>query len=328
MIQRLQSPSPALRFLVAAVTLAVSSIALAQVAAGDVLVENKWTKVTRGDYEIELQRLPPDMQGGFGTNPKRIQDLIARILLSKSLAAQARQAGLDKDPLTQQRLALEIDKLVAGIMVAKVEEDAGKAFDAKRAQFEAKARELYLVDRQKYQVPEQISAAHILFDLKKHSKEEALELARQAKAKIAAGGDFGQLAKELSDDPSAAKNAGSIGYFGKTEMDPAFSSAAFALTKPGDVSDPVLSSFGWHLIKLEGRKPASVRSFDEVKELILADLRKKYVDDQRDAALRATRDDTSTKTNQSAIDGLVVRIDPELMKHAIPPAPTGGAASK
>ena len=311
-------------------TLTLSSAALPQSADGPdaVLAENKWAQVTRADYEIEMQRLPPDVRGGFGTNARRVHDLVARILLSKSLAAQARAAGLDKDPLTQQRLALEQDKLVAGLMVEKIEEDASKAFDAKLPQFEARARETYLVDRQRFVTPAQVSAAHILFDLKKHSKDEALELARQTKAKIAAGADFGQLAKEISDDPTAAKNAGSIGFFEKSEMDPAFSSAAFALTKIGDVSDPVLSSFGWHLIKLDGRRAAAPKSFDEVKKSIMNELRAKYIDEQREAAVRATRADASAKSNQSAIDALVVRIDPELMKRAIPTPPAGSAATK
>jgi peptidyl-prolyl cis-trans isomerase C len=312
------------RSLLSAMLIAACTHAVAQAPASpnDVLAENKWAKVTRGDYEIELQRLPPDVRGGFGTNPKRVTDLIARLLLSKSLAAQARAEGLDKDALAQQRLALEMDKLVAGLYIAKVEEDAGKTFDAKLPQFEAKAKELYLVDRQKYATPEQVSAAHILFDFKKHSKEEGLELARKTKAKIAAGADFGALAKEVSDDPTAAKNAGSIGYFAKSQMDPAFSNAAFALKNVGDVSEPVLSSFGWHIIKLEGRRPAAQQSFDEVKQSIVAEQRKKYIDEQRDAAVRATSSDPSTKSNQAAIDSLVVRIDPELARRlTIPSAP-------
>jgi len=312
-------------WLLVLVTLALASSALAQpTAAPDaVLAENKWAKVTRADYDSELQRLPPEVRGGFGINARRVSDLIARILLSKSLAARAREAGLDRDPAIQPRLALEMDKLVAGLLIARIEEDAGKAFDARREQFEGRAREIYLVDREKFQTAEQVSAAHILFDLKKHSREEGLGLAQQTRAKIAAGADFGQLAIEISDDPTAAKNAGSIGFFARTEMDPAFSEAAFALVKPGDVSDPVLSAFGWHLIKLEGRRAAERKSFDEVKALIMIDLRKKYIDEQRDLAVGAIRTDASNKSNEAAIDALVVRIAPELLKGAVPaPAAT------
>jgi len=91
-------------------------------------------------------------------------------------------------------------------------------------------------------------------------------------------------------------------------MDPAFADAAFALAKPGDVSEPVLSSFGWHVIKLEERKPAVQRSFDEVRELVFAEMRKRYVDEQREAAILALRDDPHVKVNREAVDALYVPV--------------------
>jgi hypothetical protein len=71
-------------------------------------------------------------------------------------------------------------------------------------------RELYLINPAKYSVPEQIDVVHILFDTTKRSSEAALAAAKEARAKIVAGADMGALAKELSDDASAAKNAGKI----------------------------------------------------------------------------------------------------------------------
>src|SRR6266702_8829 len=90
-------------------SLALSVLASAPVlhaqSSGDldqVLVENRWAKVTLGDYEAELTRLPPDIRGGFAVNGKRVYELLTRLLVTKSLAAQARMAGLEKDPLLQR----------------------------------------------------------------------------------------------------------------------------------------------------------------------------------------------------------------------------------
>ncbi len=279
--------------------------------ADQVLVENRWAKVTRGDYETELLRLPPDIRGGFAVNGKRVYDLLSRLLLTKSLAAQARTAGLDKDPEVQQRLALEVDRLHAGLQVARIEEEAGRVFDSRRPQLEARARELYLANRDKYRVPEQVAASHILFDTKKHTAEEALKLAQETRTKILAGADFNALAKQVSDDPSAQRNGGHIDYFDKTQMDPAFADAAFALKNVDDVSEPVRSSFGYHLIRLEGRHPATARTFDQVKESILAGERARFIDEQRDAALAPVKNDPATKVNQAAVDALIITIDPE-----------------
>ena len=284
--------------------------------ANQVLVENQLARVTRGDYEAELLRLSPDIRGGFANSGKRVYDLVTRLLVTKSLAAQARAAGLDKDPQVQARLALEIDRLHAGLQIAKIEENAGRDFDQRRPQLEARARELYLVNRDKYRVAEQVSASHILFDAKKRTPEEALKLAQETRTKILAGADFNVLAKQVSDDPSVQTNGGHIDYFDKAQMDPAFADAAFALKNVGDVSEPIRSSFGYHVIRLEGRHPAALRSFDQVKESILSGERAKFIDDQREAALAPLRSDTATKVNDAAIDALVNKVDPGMIEKA------------
>jgi parvulin-like peptidyl-prolyl cis-trans isomerase-like protein len=170
--------------------------------ADQVLLENRWARVTRGDYETELTRLPPDIRGGFAANNKRVYELLTRLLTTKTLAAQARAANLDKDPALQNRLALEMDRVQAGLQIAKLDEAAARAFDARRAQFDASAREIYLTRRDSYRVPEQVAVSHILFDTKKQSKEEALKLAQETRSKILAGADFNEVAKQSSDDPS------------------------------------------------------------------------------------------------------------------------------
>jgi len=286
-----------------------------------VLVENRWAKVTRADYEAELTRLPPDIRGGFAVNGKRVYDLLTRLLVTKSLAAQARAAGLEKDPLLQRRLALELDRLHAGLQISKIEEAAGKAFDARRPQFEARARELYLTRRDAYRVPEQVAVSHILFDTKKRTKEEALKLAQDTRSKIPAGADFNEVAKQVSDDPSAQQNGGRIDYFDKAKMDPAFGAAAFSMKNAGDLSEPVLSSFVYHLIRFEGRHPASVRSFDEVKEAIMTGERARYVDEQRELALAPIRNDPETKVHQPEIDALITKVDGDKAIKGIPPQP-------
>jgi peptidyl-prolyl cis-trans isomerase C len=298
--------------------LALFDSAFAQTAPNpdEVLVENRWAKVTRAEYEAELLRLPADIRGGFAVNSKRVTDLLIRLLVTKSLATQARAGELYKDPEAQRRRALEIDRVDAGVLMAKIEQDAGQYFDTHRAQFEARARELYLVNQDKYRVPEQVAASHILFDLKKHSQEEALKLAQETRAKIVAGADINELARKLSDDPSAQQNGGHIDYFEKRQMDPAFADAAFALKSVGDLSEPVLSTFGYHLIRLDGRKPGRGKSFDEVKETLVSEERGKYVADQRDLAVTAIREDPMSRINQPAVDALIVKVDPEQAKKA------------
>jgi len=302
--------------LVAAVLLPALARAQSAPDLNEVLVENRWAKITRGDYEAELLRLPADIRGGFAFDAKRVTDLLVRMLVSKSLAVQARASDLYKDAETQRRRALELDRVDASLLISKTEEEAAARFDAALAKSDARLRELYAVNSGSYKVPEQISASHILFDVKSRSKELALKAAQETRAKLAAGADFSTLAAEVSDDPSAKQNGGRLGFFDRTQMDKAFAEGAFALKTPGDISDPVLSSFGYHIIKLDERRPGRVKTYEEARGEILAQERKKYIDGARDELIGKVRADPMSRINQPAVDAMIPRIDPELVKRA------------
>ena len=85
-------------------------------------------------------------------------------------------------------------------------------------------------------------------------------------------------------------------------MDPAFSSAAFAMTRKGEISAPVLSKFGYHIILFEERRPAGVRSFEEVKPELMADQKSKAMADARAEATRKIFSDPTLKVNAELID--------------------------
>ena len=103
---------------------------------------------------------------------------------------------------------------------------------------------------------EEIRAAHILVETEEKAKE-VFEL-------LVHDGDFADLAKKHSKDPGSGPNGGDLGYFGKGMMVPPFEKAAFALEKD-QVSDPVKSQFGWHIIKLIDRRQKAAPPFDAVK---------------------------------------------------------------
>lgn len=119
-------------------------------------------------------------------------------------------------------------------------------------------KKFYEQNKDKFKTGEQIKASHILVKTEK----EANDILAQLKA----GGKFEELAKKYSVDSSSAKG-GDLGWFGKGSMVPAFEKAALALNE-GQISDVVKSDFGFHIIKLTGKRPAGVRAFEEVKEQI------------------------------------------------------------
>ncbi len=295
--------SLALTLALAVGTAAAQAPAPAPADAAVVLIESPSAVLRRSDYELELLRLPPDARASFPASQKRIEDVVARLWNQKALAARAKAGNIDADPELGPRIAAEIERIYAQAQIQRIDAKAGAEFDARGAVNEARAREIYLTERKRFELPAQVKASHILFDTRKHSSDEAKALAVAARARIAAGGDFNAVARELSEDPSAGQNAGRLDWFVATEMDPAFAAAAFALAKDGDVSEPVQSRFGWHLIRLDGKKPAGQRSFDEVKGTIIEEMKQRYVVAQREAAVAGLRG-PEVKVNQPAIDAL------------------------
>lgn len=140
---------------------------------------------------------------------------------------------------------------------------------------DAKVSEHYNSNIAKYRVEKRVKARHILIALspdadektEKEAKEKALKVSQELKA----GGDFAELAKKYSDDPSVKDNGGDLGYFSKGQMVKPFEDAAFAL-KEGELSEPVKTQFGFHIIKVEKIENERTKPLAEVRGEILKTL--------------------------------------------------------
>lgn len=143
-----------------------------------------------------------------------------------------------------------------------------------------------------FQEPEQLRASHIMVMVDSSAdqakKDEAKKKIEQILQKLKAGADFAALAKEVSEDTYTKDNGGDLDYFYKGQMVQAFEDAAFSL-KPGETSDVVETEYGYHIIKVTGKKEAKTITLDESKEEIRTGLKSnkvntdvsKYVTDLR-----------------------------------------------
>lgn len=139
----------------------------------------------------------------------------------------------------------------------------------KPASDEAALRQLYQQNSAKYSTPEQREVSHILVQVaanaseaeKKAAEAKANQLAAQARAP---GADFAALARANSDDSGSKDKGGDLGWIRKEDMVPAFGNAAFTM-QAGQISAPVKSEFGWHIIKVGAVRPAVQRPFGEVR---------------------------------------------------------------
>jgi peptidyl-prolyl cis-trans isomerase C len=173
---------------------------------------------------------------------------------------------------------------------------------------EADAKAVF--DKKVAEIPpvEELRAAHILVE----KKEEADDIA----AKLKAGGDFAALAKEKSKDTGSGANGGELGFFAKGQMVPEFEAAAYAL-KPGEISAPVKTQFGWHVIKLEEKRNKPLPEFASVKERILTDLQQKKAEEIVSGLRKAAKIEYVDEAIKKQMDAMM---PPEAM------APAGGTA--
>ncbi|MBW8863313.1 MAG: peptidylprolyl isomerase, partial [Acidobacteria bacterium] len=169
--------------------------------------------------------------------------------------------------------------------------------DAMRAKVniaEADVEKEYKNNEEQYKTPEQVRASHIL--LKTEGKDDAAvkakaeEILKQAKS----GADFAELAKKNSEDEASAKNGGDLDYFGKGRMVPEFDAAVFAM-QPGQISDLVKTQYGYHIIKLVDKKPATTRPYPQVRAISTRSARRR--------ASPSRSQDSSRATNRSSASG-------------------------
>ena len=222
----------------------------AQTAAPDAVVATIGGKpITEKDltlaHEDLAASLPPQV-----SDAQKKDYAISYLADLKAGAEAALAAKLDQAEDFARRLAYAKDKLLL---------EAYLAAETKKQVTEEKMRKLY-DDSIKAMKPElEIKARHILVPTEQEAKE--------IEAKLKAGTDFAKLAQEFSKDPGSGKEGGDLGWFTTDRMVPEFGDAASKM-KPGQVSDPVKTQFGWHIIKVEDVREKKPPTFDEVKDQV------------------------------------------------------------
>ncbi len=200
------------------------------------------------------------------------------VKLDKPAASDVKVADADVDAyykahgdefMTPEKISLDYVELDAAKMKLGTTAD------------EATLKKLYDDQKSRFVTGEQRLASHILVKVDKNAdadaQKAALTKAQDVEKQVKSGKDFAALAKTESDDPGSKAQGGDLGWLEKGVTDPAFESALFAMKK-GDVSDPVKSDEGYHIIQLRDVKAEKVRPFDDVK----AELASKYLEGERE----------------------------------------------
>lgn len=185
--------------------------------------------------------------------------VVERLIDTKLIVNAGRKEGLAFDQEVKKRLVNLEDRVIQEIFVTRKIEAAVS---------EKALRERYNQYVKDHPAKEEVSARHILVQTEAQAKEVIADLKK--------GGDFAEIAKTRSIDPSGKQNGGDLGFFSREDMVPEFSEAAFKL-KDGETSAaPVKSQFGWHVIKVEAHRTATP-SLDELREQLTDDMSQEIV---------------------------------------------------
>jgi len=265
------------------------------------IAESPRGRITLADYEAEMAKLPPEARSQFAANRTRLVQLLNSLYLNRTVAADARAAGLDRDPLVARQIQLQVEKYLTQARFEQLDREMGAAFDANPGKYLSRAREIYLTRPDKFRTPEKVRVSHLLVTVGTDGDDAAKARAAELRAKVAAGAVFADLAREVSDDASAKRNGGDLGFFAASEVDPAFAVAAFALRAPGELSNVTKSRAGYHVIQFQERQPAVERSFDQVKNEILAEVRRAVIESERALYQASMFTDPEPKVNEELI---------------------------
>jgi peptidyl-prolyl cis-trans isomerase C len=262
--------------------LVAASVAPAQ---AKVLAKVNGVEITDDDVKMAMDDLGPGIPRQL--EGKAREAYVLNFLIDEQLVVQKAQADkLGETPDFAKKLAYLRDKALMETLLGNV---------AKSAATDAAIKQTY-DEAAKNQKPEtEFHAHHILVP----TEEEA----KKALARIKSGEDFAKVADEMSKDPGS--KGGDLGWFTKDRMVPEFADAAAKL-QPGQLSEPVKSQFGWHIIKLDQTRPKTFPPLDQIKDQVA-----RYV-------VQKAQSELVLKLRESA---KVERTDP-------PPAPAAAAAPK
>jgi len=213
--------------------------------------------LTDKDLMGKLGSLPPVQKQFLNKDDRARSRLVDNFIMEELFVQEAQNAGLHKEKDFIKALENQKRQLLArAFLKTKVETKLG-----------SKAIKKFFNKNKKRYRTDEVRAMHILVKTKK-AADEVHAKAKKAKS----DDDFKTLAKKYSKDPSVAQNLGDLGYFRRSQMVPAFANAAFGMKK-GQISKPIKTNFGWHVIKVVDKKKGENAKFEAVKARVKNDLR-------------------------------------------------------
>lgn len=255
-----------------ALFLAFTAHANESVEGNEVLAQRGKGIVTQTMFTARADKIPANIRRPTLRNRKRLQDVLNTLLLRAQLAADAREAGFDTAQIVIDRMQLAAEAELAEAWVQHYVELQPEG------DYEQLAREYYQLHQEDMLSSPEIDVSHILISTKERSREDASELAESLSQQLKQDPAlFDELVMKYSEDPSASSNEGRFSKVKKGDMVKPFEEAAFALQQD-EISAPVKTEYGYHIIRVDAHFAAKKTSFADVKQRLVEREREQHQD--------------------------------------------------
>ena len=245
-----------------------------------------------GDVELRsaelmviLEAQPADNKRQLASDPGALERLVRSELMRKAVLNEAKQKGWDKRAELQPLIERAHDQVIVSTFVGNV------AKPAEGYPSEEEIKQFYEANKAQLLAPAQYQVAQIFLPAAEGTDKSKAEEAKKKVGELSArlgksGADFAKLAKENSAHKESAEKGGELGWVSEEQMVPEIRRAITGMNK-GEVSAPIKSTAGWHLIKLLDKKPAGTRSLAEVRPNLIVAMRNRKAQDLERAYIEA-----------------------------------------
>jgi peptidyl-prolyl cis-trans isomerase C len=263
--------------------------------------------VTESDFLREVVRIPEWARSQFEADDGK-EKFLDELVKKELIYQHAKKMRLDNNEEYLQKVR-EFEKLTLVALSLKKEVDDKVRVD------ESEVKAFFDENKEKFTVGTQIKASHILVK----TEDEA----KKAHMRLQSGEKFETVAREVSIDKGSAEKGGDLGFFGRGRMVPEFERAALSL-KPGAISPPVKTRFGYHIIKQTDIKMGDPASFEQSKEAIQRELVNQKRKKNFDALIDKLKADSEISTDNAALTGISLPWDKGTEKAEKPATPASG----
>jgi peptidyl-prolyl cis-trans isomerase C len=232
--------------------------------------------LTQAALDGAFSRIPEEYRLMFIRDGAKVDKLVKNLLQAEVVARDAEKSGFSQDAVVQQRVLLAARKELAEAWLEELVKRAPAA------DYAAMAKEDYLAHPEAYSNPATVDVTHILIGTDKRPPGEAEAIALELLARLEQDpGQFDALVLEYSDDPGKADNSGKYLQMKRGQMVKPFEEAAFALQTVGEITAPVETEYGFHLIRLDQKHEPVPQPFNRVKAQAVEKMKAKYIADYR-----------------------------------------------